>query len=79
MCRTTVSVSLLLFVGAALLGTPGVSQAQHGGHAGGFDTTSKGFSKKDNKGNKIFWIAAAVVGLVIVALLFYALLMAGNK
>ena len=56
-----------------------MSELEHGGHVGGFDTTSKGFSKKDNKGNKIFWIAAAVVGLVIVALLFYALLMAGNK
>ena len=56
-----------------------LSELEHGGHAGGFDTTSKGFSKKDNKGNKIFWIAAAVVGFVIVALLFYALLMAGNK
>ena len=37
MCRTTVSVGLLLLVGVALLVTPRVSQAQHGGggHGGG--------------------------------------------
>jgi len=40
----------------------------------GFDTTSKGFSKKDDKGNKIFWIVAGAVGLVIVALVLYALM-----
>ena len=31
----------------------------------------KGFSKKDDKAGKIFWIAAACVGFVIVCLLFY--------
>src|SRR5438067_12280778 len=39
------------------------------GTRGGFDTTSKGFSKKDNKANKVFWILAGVVGFVIVCLL----------
>jgi pSer/pThr/pTyr-binding forkhead associated (FHA) protein len=39
----------------------------------GFDTTSKGFSKKDDKGNKIFWIIAGAVGLVILALILYAM------
>lgn len=38
---------------------------------GGFDTTSKGFSKKDDKTGKIFWYAAIGVGVVIVALLIY--------
>ena len=41
------------------------------GHAGGFGTTSKGFSKKDNKANKIIWIGAAVFGVIILGLIFY--------
>jgi pSer/pThr/pTyr-binding forkhead associated (FHA) protein len=43
---------------------------------GGFDTTSAGFAKKDNKGNKIFLIAAICLGAVIVALLIFALVFA---
>jgi pSer/pThr/pTyr-binding forkhead associated (FHA) protein len=39
----------------------------------GFDATSKGFSKKDNKLNKIFWFVAGGVGLVIIVLVLYAL------
>jgi pSer/pThr/pTyr-binding forkhead associated (FHA) protein len=39
----------------------------------GFDTTSSGFSKKDNKVNKIFIILGVVLGLVIAGLLLYAL------
>ena len=38
----------------------------------GFDTAGKGFSKKDNKGNKIFWLVAVVVGVVIIGLLLFA-------
>ena len=38
----------------------------------GFDTACKGFSKKDNKGNKIFFIVAIVVVVVIVGLVFFA-------
>lgn len=41
------------------------------GARGGFETTSKGFSKKDNKVNKIFIIAGIGVGLVIVLLVLY--------
>ena len=48
------------------------------GAKGGFDTASKGFSKKDNKGNKIFWIAAIVVGAIIVVLVLVALMSAGK-
>ena len=33
---------------------------------------SAGFSKKTDKGNKIFWIVAGVVGLAIVCGLLYA-------
>ena len=38
-----------------------------------FDNTSKVFTKKDNKANKIFIIAAAAVGVVIVGLVLYIL------
>lgn len=43
---------------------------------GGFDTAGKGFTKKDNKANKIFLYVAIGVAVVIVALLFYALTIA---
>jgi len=48
------------------------------GARGGFDTAGKGFSKKDNKGSRIFRIAAIVVGLVIVVLVIIALMSAGK-
>lgn len=38
----------------------------------GFDTAGKGFTKKDNKANRIFLIAAIVVGVIIVALVIIA-------
>ncbi len=38
----------------------------------GFDTAGKGFSKKDNKGNKIFFLVAILVGVVIVGLVIFA-------
>jgi pSer/pThr/pTyr-binding forkhead associated (FHA) protein len=46
-----------------------LTELETGAKGGGFDTTSKGFSKKQNKGNKIFWIAAVVVGIIILGLL----------
>lgn len=48
------------------------------GARGGVDTVGKGFSKKDNKVNKIFWIAAIAVGCVIVALLVYVFAISGK-
>jgi predicted component of type VI protein secretion system len=39
----------------------------------GFDTAGKGFAKKDNKANKIIWISAGVLGLIIIALILYAM------
>jgi len=42
------------------------------------ETVGKGFSKKTNKGNKIFLIAAIVVGVIIVALVLVALLSASS-
>jgi pSer/pThr/pTyr-binding forkhead associated (FHA) protein len=44
----------------------------------GFDTAGKGFTKKDNKANKIFLIAAIVVGVIIVALVLIALMSASK-
>jgi pSer/pThr/pTyr-binding forkhead associated (FHA) protein len=48
--------------------------------ARGFDTTTtgKGFTKKDNKGNKIFLFAAIGVGVIIVILVAVALLSASK-
>jgi len=41
-------------------------------HVGpGFDTQSAGFSKKENKVNRIFIIGGAVLGLAMLALLIY--------
>lgn len=45
----------------------------------GLETTpGKGFTKKKNKGNKIFLIAAITVGVIIVALVLFALLSASK-
>src|SRR5262245_9116163 len=51
-----------------------LTELEQGGRAGGFDTTSSGFSRKDNKGNKIFWIAVGAFGFVIIVLLAYVFL-----
>ena len=48
------------------------------GARGGFDTAGKGFSKKDNKGNRIFLIAVIVVSVVIAGLVLFALMSAGK-
>ncbi len=56
-----------------------LNELEQGTRGGGFDTKSAGFSKKTDKGNKIFWIVAAVVGLAIIGGLLYALTMAGGK
>jgi len=44
------------------------------GRGGGLGAAGKGFSKKDNKANKIIWIVAGSVGLVIVLVLLYVFL-----
>jgi len=49
---------------------------EQGQRAAGFDTTSSGFSKKDNKVNKIFIILGVILGVVIAGLLLYALAIA---
>ena len=55
-----------------------LNELEQANRPGGFDTTSKGFSKKDNKVNKIFIAAAVVFGLVILGLLFYVFAIAGK-
>ncbi len=49
------------------------------GRAGGFDTTSKGFSKKDNKANKIIWIGAGIFGVIILGLILYVIYLISQK
>src|SRR6266478_1328356 len=49
------------------------------GRAGGFDTISKGFSKKDNKANKIIWIGAGIVGVIILGLMIYVIFLISQK
>ena len=55
-----------------------LTDLEQGARAGGFDTKGSGFSKKDDKGSKIFWIVAGLVGLLIIGVLFYALMMTGK-
>jgi pSer/pThr/pTyr-binding forkhead associated (FHA) protein len=48
------------------------------GARSGFDAAGKGFSKKENKVNKIIWISAGVLGLIIIALIILALSSIGS-
>ena len=50
-----------------------LTELETGARGGGFDTTSKGFSKKQDKGGRIFWIAAIVAGVVILGLILLVL------
>jgi hypothetical protein len=56
-----------------------LTELEQGARSGGFDTKSAGFSKKGDNVNKIFWIVAGVVGLLIVAVLLYALTTISSK
>jgi hypothetical protein len=42
-----------------------LNELAEGGRPAGFDTTSKGFSKKDNRTNRLFIISAIVIFVVI--------------
>jgi pSer/pThr/pTyr-binding forkhead associated (FHA) protein len=53
-----------------------LDELDSGSRPGGFDTAGKGFSKKDNKANKIIWITAGALGLIILALILYAISLA---
>jgi predicted component of type VI protein secretion system len=54
-----------------------LSDLEQGGGRG-FDTAGKGFTKKDNKANKIFLIAAIVIGVIILGLVLFAILSASK-
>ncbi|HET7624121.1 MAG TPA: FHA domain-containing protein [Verrucomicrobiae bacterium] len=43
-----------------------------GPRSGGFDTTSKAFSKKDNQTNRWFWIGGIIAAVLIALLMLYA-------
>jgi len=60
--------------------TRGVSlnELEQGTRTTGFDTAGKGFSKKENKVNKMFLIGGIIVGVVIVLLLIYVFAIAGK-
>jgi predicted component of type VI protein secretion system len=47
-----------------------LSELESGGRPPGFDT-SKQFSKKTDRGSKLFWLAAIVIGAAIAGLLVY--------
>lgn len=46
-----------------------------GSRTGGFDTASVGFSKKDNKFNRIFWTAVIGVGILLLLGVAYMMFM----
>jgi pSer/pThr/pTyr-binding forkhead associated (FHA) protein len=50
-----------------------LTDLEQGTRGVGFETKGSGFAKKENKGNKIFWIIAGFVLLVILVLLGYGL------
>jgi hypothetical protein len=55
-----------------------LTELETGARGPGFDTKGTGFSKKDNKVNKIVIIVCAVLGVVIVGLLLYVFAVAGK-
>ena len=48
-----------------------LNELEQGPRVGGFDPTSKGFSKKSDKVNKVFVILGIAFGLIILCLLLY--------
>lgn len=52
-----------------------LNELEQGPRTGGFDTTSKAFSKKNNSKNKMFLIGGIVVVVIIIAVLLVTLLM----
>ena len=56
-----------------------LNELEQGPRPAGFDTKGSGFSKKGDNVNKIFWVVAGLVGLLIVVLLIYVFMIAGAK
>lgn len=48
-----------------------LNELEQGPRGAGFDATSKGFSKKDNKVNRIFVIGGIILGVVLLGLALY--------
>jgi len=64
---------------STLVMQPGVKLTElETGSPRGFDTAGKGFTKKDNKANKIFLISAIVAVVIIIALVLIALMTASK-
>jgi pSer/pThr/pTyr-binding forkhead associated (FHA) protein len=55
-----------------------LNELEKGTRTSGFDTKGTGFSKKDNKANKIILAACIVVGVLIVGMLLYVFMIAGK-
>lgn len=55
-----------------------LNELEQGPRQGGFDTSSKAFSKKDNQVNKIFFIGGVIVMVVIIGVLAYLILSTGK-
>ena len=55
-----------------------LNELEQGTRSAGFGTKGAGFSKKDNKANKIVIIACATLGVVIVFLLLYVFVVASK-
>ncbi|HEU5122971.1 MAG TPA: FHA domain-containing protein [Verrucomicrobiae bacterium] len=51
-----------------------LNELEQGPRSGGFDTTSKAFSKKDNKTNRMFLIGGIVLVVIILLVLLVALM-----
>jgi len=56
---------------AVIQGGVKLSELEEGARGSGFDTRSSGFSKKNDRVNKLFIIVGVVLGLVIILLLLY--------
>lgn len=56
---------------AVIPGGVALTELERGARGGGFDTRGSGFSKKDNRVNRIFIAIGIVLGVVIVVLLVY--------
>ncbi len=56
-----------------------LNELEQGSRPGGFDTKGSGFSKKGDNVNRIFWIVAGLVGLLIIGLLIYVFTIVGSK
>ena len=49
-----------------------------GAKPGGFDTASKGFSKKDDKMGKLFWVGAVIFGVIVLIVIAYMIMNVKN-